>query len=649
MFHQTWLHQTRTWLALFFLLASGLASGNIDIANPEKIYLAQLQQQAATLNLAQHPQWQRLLHIRNTYIGGPESEVDDPTFFISARGKQNAAAELAATLAAFFSAEPWGRKPEPAQCAFVARYEWLNSQLKFDPKRLPALPCAEFDRWFRGINPASLTLVFPSAYINNPSSMFGHTLLRVDPPGQDEDTRLLSYAINYGANTGDDNGVAFALKGLFGGYYGTVGIGPYYKKVKDYSDFESRDIWEYQLSLNQQEVRRLLAHVWELRGINFDYYFFDENCAYVILTLLDVARPRLGLSKTLNGWLIPTDTLRRITSIKNLVSNIVYRPAAGTKLKYLAESLSTGLQNTVLNIANGGINLSQLENSPLLPQQKADTLLLAHDFVRYEFLAHRRDKTDAAPLMRALLLARSNIPSVQVPARLPTPAVSPDQGHATGMFETGGLSEGGRRYLLLGLRPAYHDLLDDERGYVKGAQINFLNLSLRYSQDQQKLRVNSFTMLDIVSLSSRDNFFKPVSWRFKLAWQNRIFPGATALDRLTLRADGGGGLSFQLGDNTQLFGLASMGLDRDRRFRDNYNLGVGLEAGLLSKLGNRWKLMLRAQHMRYQIAQRHEYNTLEISQRYHLSPHHALSLDWRQQRAYGKRLNSALLAWRWYL
>ncbi|NOX75991.1 MAG: hypothetical protein GXP17_05130, partial [Gammaproteobacteria bacterium] len=113
--------------------------------------------------------------------------------------------------------------------------------------------------------------------------------------------------------------------------------------------------------------------------------------------------------------------------------------------------------------------------------------------------------------------------------------------------------------------------------------------------------------------------------------------------------DGGAGLSYQLGDNTQLFGLASMNLDRDRRFRDDYNLGAGLDVGLLSRLGNHWKLMLRAQHMRYQMGQRHEYNTLEISQRYQLSPHHAISIDWSQQRAYGRQLNSALLAWRWYL
>jgi hypothetical protein len=76
-----------------------------------------------------------------------------------------------------------------------------------------------------------VTLVFPTAYLNQPSSMFGHTFLRIDRNGQDDRSRLHSYAINYGAVTGNDGGVMFAFKGLMGGYPGTVSIMPYYKKV----------------------------------------------------------------------------------------------------------------------------------------------------------------------------------------------------------------------------------------------------------------------------------------------------------------------------------------------------------------------------------------------------------------------------------
>ena len=38
----------------------------------------------------------------------------------------------------------------------------------------------------------------------------------------------------------------------------------------------------------------MLKHLWELQGIAFDYYYFDENCSWQLLGLLEVARPSLG-------------------------------------------------------------------------------------------------------------------------------------------------------------------------------------------------------------------------------------------------------------------------------------------------------------------------------------------------------------------
>jgi hypothetical protein len=126
--------------------------------------------------------------------------------------------------------------------------------------------------------------------------MYGHTLLRVDAKDQDEKTRLLAYAINYAANTNETNGVAFAINGLFGGYPGTFSMMPYYLKVREYSDMENRDVWEYELNLSPDVVDRVLMHVWELGPIYFDYYFFDENCSYYLLELLEAARPDMNLT-----------------------------------------------------------------------------------------------------------------------------------------------------------------------------------------------------------------------------------------------------------------------------------------------------------------------------------------------------------------
>ncbi len=65
---------------------------------------------------------------------------------------------------------------------------------------LPQPQCGEYDNWYRDINPHSAVLVFPAAYLNSPSSMFGHTLLRIDQADvTSNNTALLSYALNFGA------------------------------------------------------------------------------------------------------------------------------------------------------------------------------------------------------------------------------------------------------------------------------------------------------------------------------------------------------------------------------------------------------------------------------------------------------------------
>jgi len=105
-------------------------------------------------------------------------------------------------------------------------------------------------------------MVFPTAHINSPASMYGHTFLRVS---SNHDTPLISNAINFAAKTNDTNGLIFAYKGLFGEYEGRYSILPYYEKIKEYNNLEQRDIWEYDLDLTQEEINRLVLHTFELK------------------------------------------------------------------------------------------------------------------------------------------------------------------------------------------------------------------------------------------------------------------------------------------------------------------------------------------------------------------------------------------------
>ena len=72
--------------------------------------------------------------------------------------------------------------------------------------------------------------------------------------------RAARVTVNFSGATGGDDGAAYVVKGMLGFYPGYYAIGPYYEKVKEYGDWESRDIWEYRLDLTHAEIDMLLMH-----------------------------------------------------------------------------------------------------------------------------------------------------------------------------------------------------------------------------------------------------------------------------------------------------------------------------------------------------------------------------------------------------
>jgi hypothetical protein len=114
-------------------------------------------------------------------------------------------------------------------------------------------------------------------------------------------------------------GLDYPVRGIFGGYRGQFSTVPYYLKVQEYRDIENRDIWEYRLNFNEQQIRRLLMHAWELGHASFDYFFFKENCSYHLLSLLEYADPSLHLTERFRFWTVPADTVRVLAAEPGLV------------------------------------------------------------------------------------------------------------------------------------------------------------------------------------------------------------------------------------------------------------------------------------------------------------------------------------------
>ena len=563
----------------------------------DSAYLDALLARAERDGLAEHRRWIALGHYLPNLIGnGWRGVIDSPGFFIAAEGKTDPAAELAATLRAFFAADHATINDQHPQCAFPARYDWLKAKLDFDPARLPDRACPRFEAWFQAIDPHQVTLVFPSAYMNQPSSMFGHTLLRIDRPGQAGQSPLTAYAINYGAATGSDGGVVFAFKGLAGGYPGHFSIMPYYEKVKDYSDLENRDIWEYRLNFQPDEIRLMLRHVWELGQEYADYYFFDENCSYHLLSLLEVARPELDLTSEYRWWAIPTDTVRSVVARAGLLQEAVYRPSARREIDHRLGLIDAQGRDLAYGLSQGDLALDDPRIAALPPEGRAAVLDLAYEYLQYQFHAGDRDRDEAAPLSLALLRARSGIDGVAPTPPVPEPDVRPDQGHESARLSAGLGRIDGRDFVELALRPAYHDLLDPPGGYLPGTQIDFLNIVLRHFRRSGTVSLEEVSLVDIRSVSPRNKFFRPVSWRLRTGVE-RFRRGGEADNDVVGVAAGGAGLAYPLfGDKVLASAFADLDLLGAPDLPDTVLVDIGPSLGLLVYATPRWTLNLQGEY-----------------------------------------------------
>lgn len=598
--------------------------------------------------LAAEPEWRALLHYYpNLILPGVHSLADDPAFFNASDGKTNPEAELDATLRRFFESpiNQEDTEAQHAQCTFIARYHWLRQQLNFDEEQLSPQPCLRFKQWYESLNPAGITLVFPAAYLNNPASMFGHTLLRVDAKGQTEKTRLLAYAVNYAAVIGDnDNGVTFAVNGLIGGYPGMFSVMPYYLKVREYSEMENRDIWEYRLNFTEPEIEQMLMHLWELRGIRFDYYFFDENCSYHLLSLFEVARPELKLTHVFRWWAIPSDTIRSVVEKKDLVGEIVYRPAGSTELKHQLQFSDDNTQRMAQALADRVLEVNGPEFEALTVDQQARTLELTHAYLNYEIAKGHRPDTEAGPLLFELYAARSKVDSGPAFSPVPTPAVRPEQGHATARLALG-LGYEDQWYQQLRVRPAYHDVLDLQAGYEEGAQIDFLDFTFRH-WNSGPTRLESLVPVSIVSLAPRNRFIKPVSWKIRAAFERKRLPDGS--EPLLFIVDGGAGLAQQRNFAQRVYAMVEGGLDVHHRLDNYVSLGLGPSVGMLWQVSPFWRLEAAAKVLRYGVSEHQTRHQLRLEQNFVITNDSAIRVLLSQQQEYERVWSTAEIAWQHY-
>jgi len=528
------------------------------------------------------PAWLALLH----FSGSRSSVKEGSSFFLSPEGYRDAGAEFQATQKYF------DEHPEEAPCRYPARAIFLGRT-----KELPSSDsiteggkseiCARWKKWREAIDAKGGELVFAAAYISSPSSMYGHTLLKFVRGGKSEGSDLLHYTLNYGAKTGSVAGLPYVWLGLTGGFDGNYATAPFYLKVREYNFVENRDFWIYPLKLSEAQLRLLVAHSWELREVDFPYFFLHRNCSYYLLELLEILRPGSHLTSHFPFWAVPLDTIRLLEK-NDWLGVPRYRASRHRRLRAYREELKSGEAEIVERLAKG-------ETAELSPGRETFLLDAAYELWRYRNEGSKDSKPEAE---NRLLLKRAQFPASDFQPDFSRER-PPQQGHPSSRV---GLALGADNhehgFAELSYRGALHDLLADPQGYEDFSELSMGDIRARV--EDGKVFLERADLLRLRSVAPFEHWIPRWAWSFRASVARAKEFECSDWQCLGAGIEGGWGAASRIGPLLG-FALLEGGAEAGKPYDRHYRLGVGPTAGIFAPLWRggrallegewRWRLM----------------------------------------------------------
>lgn len=256
----------------------------------------------ANTNLYKEEMWKKLLHFNKK----DKPSINTPTFLLS-YNDFSAKNELEKTIEFF-------KKDKSNICKYPARYLWITRNSDFAIKDFTFSFCAQFNNYRKNTNPYNISLVFVTEDVSNPTSMMGHIFFKLD--GTNYKNESVENAISFFTIIDTFNIPYLAIESTLLGMKGYFVLKPYKTQIAQYKD---RNIWEYPLNINKEQMQLLYYHFWELKDIDIKYYFTGYNCATMVDDLLSIASKSYK-TDDFNLWLTPKDVIKKASN-QNLIKN----------------------------------------------------------------------------------------------------------------------------------------------------------------------------------------------------------------------------------------------------------------------------------------------------------------------------------------
>ena len=535
--------------------------------------------------LSHHPKWHALLHFRSGSFSAKKGRINDPRFYLAPHGRDNPEAELRATVLAFQNQT--SHYDRPTHCLFVERRRFLEQELGL---HFPLPPCPEYEQWIQKIPKSQLSVVYAAAYASRAESIFGHTMLRMDAtrgklaPYE----KLLSYAIGYGALINPkDSALAYGFKGLTGGYEGIYKLSPYYEKATEYRYLDNRELWEYRLRLNEEDILTLLNHYWELHFFTGPkYYFLTDNCSSNLLHLLQVAKPHLPLHSENPFFFLP-ESMLTILDEHDLIEEISFDPSNFQRVEAHYEHLSKEDKKK--------FQLARREKS--LAKESSKDLLIT--LAKYFNDQKHRDRGQLAALDQDLfsetLKRLASAPKGPITTYAPKKSTyyAPGKGHGPFFFGTHLARYDQSVEPQVSFRMAAHHFLDPSAG--KEPKIQAVLFQPTFSMTHNSLKLREFIAVDFYAL--RTNAIDTErSYHFLLSYQDTpTLACESSCPRYQSKALTG----YTIDHGLETFSLFLVGIDLDYIEDQSVGLAPEVKASLLIPLGplkTKWSLGGKVRH-----------------------------------------------------
>jgi hypothetical protein len=555
--------------------------------------------------LALHKRWQRLLQYKKSMLGSSySSRTDDKRFFLDPNGYWDPVAELKTSVAKF--QEPVtdeAKRNLHTQCRFPARYKFVKKHFK--NIQFKDVTCNEFSWWYDQIGAKSIALIFSSYYASNPASMFGHTLLKLvrAEKGMGGITDL---GLNFAAETGSDTGITYIMKGLMGGYLGKFSTLPYYNKLNDYINGESRDVWEYRLKLNFDQVDWIVKHIWELKNnAYFDYYFLDVNCSFLLLTILEVGNLDWNLTHGFFFYALPVDTVKRMTE-NNAVEQVYFRPSFRKKLYSHYHSLDDGQKETFKNLIKNKLPMKDVTVPEII-----DTYTAYLRYQRYESGDDPEFMEATKKKIRKAHLHRAKLGVVSEPEIYNKPTDPLDSHHAYRMGLSSGYNTLFKEFYEYQFRFGVHDMSTNSKGLPPFSNLEFVGAKFRYYSDEQQLHLHEFTFINLQTINDWDLLTKDLSWGASLKVKTPHDLGVNNRYMAEIRPNVGFAKHiFNKKVAVASFFILDMQYGPALNY-DYYRISPGLKLGILGNLSSRltfnlWGTLLQSLDKNYDESLRYE-------------------------------------------